>query len=268
VSLGRAVALPLAPLLILQGRRVRRDTPKLPEADGERAGTLGASRRGRPLRLLIVGDSSAAGVGVGTLQQALTGQLLLRLDAALKGPLHWRLVARSGATTAEVLALLAGSPAGSSAGSPAERFDVAVVAAGVNDVTALRTAARWLADVEALTDHLVTRHRVTRVLWSGLPPMHRFPAMPQPLRAVMGLHARGLDAALVRWCRARAAGVSGRTAHRDGAAAPGISHAVSHVPLPPMTDASAVADDGFHPGPAAYAAWADTLVPHILAPRR
>ncbi len=51
----------LAPLLLWQGRHVRRVTPRLPEAAGPRAGTTG---HGPPLRLLVLGDSAAAGVGV------------------------------------------------------------------------------------------------------------------------------------------------------------------------------------------------------------
>jgi lysophospholipase L1-like esterase len=245
MSLGRAMAIPIAPLLMWQGRRVRRLTPRLPEAAGEREGVAGADRPGRPLRLLIVGDSSAAGVGVAAQRDALSGQLLERLDAALARPLRWKLVAQSGATTAQAMALLAREPA--------DRFDVAVVALGVNDVTAMRATARWLADVHALQRHLRERHGVRRVLWSGLPPMHRFPAMPQPLRGVIGLHARGLDVALARWCALHAAGPLAR---------------VTHVPMPRMTDPSMVASDGFHPGPAAYGVWADTLMPHILGRRR
>jgi lysophospholipase L1-like esterase len=249
-SLGRTLALPLAPVLLWQGRRVRRDTPVLPEAVGERDGVAGAGRAGRPLRLLIVGDSSAAGVGASAQQEALAGQLVARLEAAHPRPVRWMLVARSGVTTAEAIALLDEAPA-----AP---FDVAVVALGVNDVTALRPASRWLRDVGRLVERLRERHRVRRVLWSGLPPMHRFPALPQPLRGVIGLHARGLDAALARWCAARAAG-----------AAP----ACEHVPMPalvgpPSEAARLVASDGFHPGPGAYAVWAEALAPRVIGGRR
>ncbi len=48
--------LPLAPVYLLQGRYVRRVTPRLPEAPGPRAGALGA---GSELRLLLVGGIAA-----------------------------------------------------------------------------------------------------------------------------------------------------------------------------------------------------------------
>lgn len=244
-ALGLAAALPLAPLLVWQGRRVRRDTPKLPEAAGPRGATLGADRPGRPLRLLIVGDSSAAGVGAAVQDEALAGRLAERVSPCIGRPLEWVLLARTGIATREAHGLLEAAPGA--------RFDVAVVALGVNDVTAMRPASRWLADVSRLTEGLRERHRVRRVLWSGLPPMHRFPALPQPLRGVMGLHARALDAALGRWCASRPDGALPR---------------VTHVPLPPMTDPSLVASDGFHPGPGAYAVWAEALAPHVLGRHR
>jgi lysophospholipase L1-like esterase len=244
-TLGLAAALPLAPLLVWQGRRVRRDTPKLPEAEGEREGRVGTDRIGRPLRLLIVGDSSAAGVGATLQSDALSGRLTGLIGASLVRPLDWRLVARTGITTREALALLEETPA--------DPFDVAVVALGVNDVTALRLVPRWLGDVERLHVRLHARHRVRRVLWSGLPPMHRFPALPQPLRGVMGLHARALDAALGRWCGARPGGVR---------------PLATHVPMPAMTDPALVASDGFHPGPGAYRVWAAAIAPHVLGRHR
>ncbi|HMS80284.1 MAG TPA: SGNH/GDSL hydrolase family protein [Burkholderiaceae bacterium] len=226
--LGLAAALPCAPLLLWQGRRVRRDTPKLPEAEGPRDGIAGADRPGRPLRLLIVGDSSAAGVGARAQDEALAGRLVARLAPRLARPLAWRLVARTGATTRDALALIDAEPP--------DRFDVAGVALGVNQVTAVRPVPRWQPDVSR-----------------GHGPMHRFPALPQPRRGVMGLHARALDAALGRWCAARPSGALPRA---------------THVPLPAMRDPALVASDGFHPGPGAYAIWAEALAPHVAGRHR
>ena len=53
--------LALSPLLVAQAVATRARLPRLPEAGGARRGEAG---RGPLLRLLIAGDSSAAGVGV------------------------------------------------------------------------------------------------------------------------------------------------------------------------------------------------------------
>ena len=52
----------LAPVLIYQGKQVSKDTPRLPEAPGLRKGIHGNGEK--QIRLLILGDSAAAGVGV------------------------------------------------------------------------------------------------------------------------------------------------------------------------------------------------------------
>ena len=69
----------LAPILLWQGHKVRQRTLRLPEASGARAGILG---QGLPLRLLLLGDSAAAGVGVSRQEEALAGQLAAQLWAA------------------------------------------------------------------------------------------------------------------------------------------------------------------------------------------
>jgi hypothetical protein len=63
----------LGPLLIAQALRVRRNVVRLEEPPGARSGSEGA---GAPLRLLITGDSAAAGVGARTQEEALSANSL------------------------------------------------------------------------------------------------------------------------------------------------------------------------------------------------
>src|SRR5829696_9767961 len=85
----------LAPVFALQGRHVQRVTPRLPEPPGPRTGCEGA---GPELRLLLLGDSAAAGVGAASQDEALSGRLVGALAATFR--VSWTLVARTGATTA------------------------------------------------------------------------------------------------------------------------------------------------------------------------
>ncbi|MCM5570129.1 SGNH/GDSL hydrolase family protein [Burkholderiaceae bacterium FT117] len=240
-----AAGLALAPLLVVQGRRVRRIALRLPEAAGPREGAAGRSpeRAARTLRLLVVGDSSAAGVGAPTQDDALAGNLARALLGAnpesAAGPappvapdrVEWSLAARTGANAAEALGMIeALAPRG---------CDLAVVAVGVNDVTGATPPARWLRVVERLASTLQHRHGAACVIVSGLPPMHRFPLLPQPLRWYLGARARHLDEALARRC-------AGQPAMR-------------HLPLPALADRSLMAEDGFHPSPAGYRVWAGAL---------
>lgn len=210
-------------MLLLQGYHVRRVTPRLPEPPGARSGRAG---EGSPLRLLVAGDSAAAGVGAASQDEALTGRLVAELSA--RRALDWRLEARTGYTTADAHAHLAALPE--------DRFDVVVLSLGVNDVTRSVGRARWLARQTALADLLQARFAPRAVFFTALPPMHLFPALPQPLRWYLGARARDFNAAL-------AERLSG---HRGW-----------HLVAPEFRDDRAhIASDGFHPGPAAYAAWA------------
>lgn len=220
----------LGPLLLLQGRHVRRVTPRLPEPPGPRAGRHG---EGAPLRLLVAGDSAAAGVGAASQDEALTGQLVAALSA--RRALEWRLEARTGYTTADALAHLEALPA--------DRYDVIVLSLGVNDVTSGIGRARWMARQAALADLLQARFSPRALLFTALPPMHLFPALPQPLRWYLGARAREFNAALADWLPRR----------------PGC-----HLVLPEIDpDPAHIASDGFHPGPGAYAAWAGQLARDI-----
>lgn len=222
----------LGPLLLVQGRHVRRVTPRLPEPDGARTGVAG---QGRPLRLLIAGDSAAAGVGAIRQEEALAGQLVAAL--APRFEVQWRLEAKTGYTTADahghLLAL------------PDEAFDVVVTSLGVNDLTAGVSLKRWLAQQADLVGLLRARFRARQVLLSALPPMHLFPALPQPLRWYLGAQADRFNDGLAAWA-----------ATRDDC---------RFVSTDFAPDAAAMASDGFHPGPPAYAHWAALLARHIAA---
>jgi lysophospholipase L1-like esterase len=242
-----ALKLALSPLLIGQAVQVRRRAPVLPEAAGERRG-LAPPRPGehgsiapgatQPLRLLIVGDSSAAGVGVATQDQALAGPLARALATTLARPVVWQLVARSGVTTRGALGLLREqAPAGV---GPA---DLAVAVLGVNDVVDQVPVRRAIAQRAELADWLTRHAGVRHTVFAPLPPMHRFPLLPQPLRWVLGREALHHDRALARWAAGR----------RD----------CSHLAIDYALGPEAMADDGFHPGEPVYRACAEALARHI-----
>lgn len=233
MTLRHALAtLTLGPLLLVQGRQVRRTVPELPEPEGAREGESGS---GPPLRLLIVGDSAAAGVGARTQDEALSGQLAVALAPTFR--LQWTLLAFTGATTADMLARLRQTPA--------ETVDVAITSLGVNDVTGRRSLAEWQRQQGELVELLAGRFGARHVLLSGLPPMHRFPALPQPLRWYVGSRARDFDRVLAAVAASR----------------PGCEFlALGHE----MMDVSAMASDGFHPGPPIYALWAREAARRII----
>ena len=222
----------LSPVLVAQAISTRARLPRLPEPVGERAGVVG---RGPVMQLLVTGDSSAAGVGVGSQSDALAQRLAATLADAAKARVSWQLHARSGLTTAQTLALLRDL-------AP-HRADVAVVVTGVNDVVDQVPSHRALAAREALANWLRNGHGVQHVVFAPLPPIHHFPGLPQPLRWVAGADARRHNAALAEWARSRG----------------DVSCVDMDVPL----NRGVMAADGFHPGEPVYRYCATTIAQHI-----
>lgn len=231
-----AAKLALGPILLPQARWVRRVALRLPEPVGAREGLVG---EGTPaLRLLVVGDSSAAGVGVADQAQALALPLAHRLHEALAAPVAWQLVARSGVNSAEARELVAAA-----ALQPA---DVAVVALGVNDVSSQTSPRRFQAQLAALWDDVRARTGARWAVFNGLPPMQILPLVPHPLRWYLGCCAQALDDAVQGWTQ---------------------SQGLGYCALRWADDPQALAEDGFHPGPSQYPQWAQRLAQTIVERR-
>lgn len=213
----------LAPVIVPQGIWTNLRVPTLPEPPGARQGRAG---EGPTLRLLVTGDSAAAGVGAPHQDDALLGQLVLRLADRYR--VEYELLAKTGFTTADILRRLDAIPASG--------YDVALTSLGVNDVLAMTGRAAWLARQQQLRSVLREKFGVQLLLISGLPPVHSFPALPQPLRWHLGNRA---------------------TQFNDDLAAAIAGDAGAHlVNLRFHADTHMMASDGFHPGPPIYAEWA------------
>ncbi len=224
----------LAPVLVAQAVVTRRRLPKLPEAEGHRHGVVGQGPR---LRLLITGDSSAAGVGVVTQREALAGQLTARLAERCGAQVAWRLLARSGLNTAQTLELVRREAH--------EDFDLAVVVTGVNDVVDQVPSHHAVSAREAIANHLRNARAVQHVVFAPLPPLHHFPGLPQPLRWVSGTDAKRHNAALQRWAATRGD--------------------VSLVDMQMPLNRGVMAADGFHPGEPVYRYCASVIAEHVAA---
>ena len=227
-----AVKLLLSPLLVAQAVRTRRRAVALPEPDGARSGRVGA---GPALRLLIVGDSSAAGVGVRSQDDALSGHLTRTLARLSGRTVDWQLLARAGLTTAQALAMLRASPP--------DAADVAVIALDVNDVVNQVSSQRAVNARKALAEFLRHQAGAQHVMFSPLPPMHDFPLLPQPLRWVSGRDPQRHDHAQARWAATR--------------------NDTWHVPIAVRLAPGTMAEDGFHPGEPVYRRCGEALATFI-----
>ena len=227
---SRVLAFVLAPLLFPQSRVILSHLPILPEAD---TGWRGSVAGPDPLRLLVIGDSTAAGVGVADNGDGLPGQLAHALHETTGRGIEWTVIARSGATTGEIRNFFLGLAA-------RERFDVIFLSTGVNDVMQLRTKGAFSADLDLILDRLETSSPHASIMVAGIPRMERFTSLPDPLGTILGARAYRLNAA----------------AHTVLERHPGVVH----TPPWPIGQPGFFAADDFHPSASGYRAWAQRAV--------
>lgn len=221
---------PLLPVALAQGLWLRGRVPRLPEAAGPREGL--AAGDGTPLRLLVLGESTVAGVGAPTQEQALAAQLARALATRTGRPVQWQALGKNGVTASATQTLLVGR-------LQPEPQDVVLLVLGVNDTLALRRPGRWTTDLRRLIAAVRERVGPASVFLAAVPPMGEFPALPAPLRIVLGARARVLDQA------------AARLAYR--------LPEVHHAPLSGRLERDFFCHDGLHPSPAGYRVWAESL---------
>lgn len=194
----------------------------------------------QPLRMVLLGDATALGVGVETVEQTVGGQLAGMLaEAGARVALSS--VAVSGARSSDLATQVARAQLGPHA-------DMAVILVGTNDVThlvrpgeaatALATAVRRLRDAG------------TVVVVGTCPDLGAVRAIAAPLRQLVGWYGR-------RVARAQA-----NSARAAGAAVVDLAAAVGPVF---RADPGMYCQDGFHPSADGYRVTAYALFPEVAA---
>jgi lysophospholipase L1-like esterase len=216
---------PLLPVIAAQGLVLRRRVPRLPDAAGPREGLIGAKTE-KPLRLLVFGDSTVAGIGAKTHETALAGQTAIHLHRRSGCAIAWRAVGCSGATAETAYQKLIPELKDAQA-------DILVISLGVNDTIKLHSPERWRRNLARLLGAVREALGPVPIVLSGIPPIEHFPALPQPLRFAFSRRAAALDQA--------------------GAALLATWPDALHVLFQGSPNVSGFfAADGFHPGPKGY----------------
>ncbi|MBX3195293.1 MAG: SGNH/GDSL hydrolase family protein [Microbacteriaceae bacterium] len=227
---SRSIAVALGPVVFTQGRRLRRVVPRLPDAAQPWHGSVAGPR---PLRLLVLGDSTAAGVGAATQEEALPGRLGAVLRERAGRGIHWRAVGENGATARDLVTRYLDE-------ALAEPADLLFLTIGANDSLALRGAGAFRRDVARVLDAVAERNPGAATLVSSLPVFGRFALLPQPLRRTLYRHSLALEGA-VRELVARR------------------PRTVMSVDPPAYAD-DFFATDLFHPSASGYRDWAEWAI--------
>jgi lysophospholipase L1-like esterase len=216
---------PWIPLLVVEGLYVRVATARLPPAK-DRRGRTGA-QTGRAIKIAGLGDSIIAGIGVQSQREGLLGQVSERVAERTGRPVEWEAIGFSGATSQVVLDRLLPEAARAEP-------ELAVLSVGVNDAVRGTRPRDFKDRLAAIVDGLTATRRQPSVVFGGIPPLARFPALPWPLSRVLGGRAARLQQAAIDL-----------TGYRG----------LKVVVFPSRLARAGFSSDGFHPGPAGCADW-------------
>ena len=228
----------LLPLSAVQGLWLKQSATRLPGAQGERRGSSG---HGSSLRLLAIGDSIIDGVGVQLMEESLSVQFACALAELMQRRVDWVVEGSNGLDITGLMDRLETL-------GPADEPDIILISIGVNDVTGLSSTRHWRRYVRRLLDRLQSNWPEALTVFTGLPPMSRFPLPPQPLRFSLGMRAVLFDSIASRLISERPD--------------------AQHIPTLIGPLENDFCEDGFHPSAASNQIWAQQLATAIIPPLR
>lgn len=202
---------------------------RLAEAEGT-TGTVGAGERS--MRVVVLGDSVAAGYAVPHHRATVAGALAERLAARYAAEVTWVACGVSGYTAGQAVGLVVPEVLADA--------DLVFISIGVNDAKNGHSTRRFRQEVGALFDAVLAAAPRAQVCLLGIPPLDGFPLLPRPLADVLGWRGRVFDAI-------------GRSA---AAARPRMFRIEARETLGPEM----FAEDGFHPSEVLHAAFADAVM--------
>ena len=210
----------------------------LPTSPALKLGGEFGDRGDKALSFVVLGDSTAAGLGAGTPEHAYPTDLARSLARAG----HFVKLTALGVSGARVHDVLTQQVPQAIAASP----DLVFVGIGANDVTHLTSLSSIREDTQAILRRLRTTG--APVVLAG-PPDMRAKAWLEPLRSLAGWRGRQIAAAMASVARSEQV--------------PVVALARETGPYFAEHPDTAYATDDFHPGPAGYRAWAGAILPAL-----
>jgi lysophospholipase L1-like esterase len=213
------------------------------------AGAVG----GRRLRMVVLGDSTTAGVGVERADESLPHLIALRLADAERRDVRVVSYGWAGARAADLVRQQLPRAIEPLRPPDTESFlataDVVVIVVGSNDATHSTPPGRYRASIRAVLDGVRETAPSARVALAGIPAFRGALRAVEPLIFLADQYARLL-----------------RPIGRAEAARAGVAYADLARDVPPLirgrTDV--LSRDQFHPSVVGYTAWADVIADALL----
>ena len=255
IQLGRLIGAGIgafAGVLAVQFMRLRR-AEFLPGWPGFRVNHLvapiGAPGSGNPLTLIVLGDSTTAGVGVSRAQDALPYLLARRIADAEARPVRVISYGWAGARAADLPRQQVAHAAGAArrpkdAGPFLEDADVVAIVIGSNDATHRTPPARYRKALRETFEAVLAGAPRARLVLCGIPRFRGVLRHFEPLIFLADQYARFL-----------------RPISRAEAARAGAAYADIHARVPALIAGrrDVLSSDQFHPSAVLYDAWARVM---------
>ncbi|MBO6551793.1 MAG: SGNH/GDSL hydrolase family protein [Roseitalea sp.] len=225
------------PVYAWQGIRLRMRIERLLPAP---VPTQGAFPGNSPeVRLLVMGDSTVASVGMETLEDTLAFNIAKAVNDETGWPVSWRAAGGNSATASDLRDFIVPHV------EPRDWTHIAL-SVGINDMKNFHMVRRFKRDFGALLYSARARFPQARIVWCPIPDMRQCPALPPTLGRILAARAELINAMGARMCRERGAIVTD--------------------PVPPQS-VDAFARDGFHPNGDGYRVWGRHFARWIVPPR-
>ncbi len=176
---GALISIPLLPLMYYQGKQIRSKVPQLPEAQGNQGRVSIKETKSPTLKIITLGESTIAGVGVKTHEDGFSGTLAKELSKEFQVNINWKVYAKSGFTANRVTTDLIPQIS-------ENQIDLIIVGLGGNDAFTLNTPWKWKSDIRKLIQKLQSEFPDASIVFCNMPPIKEFPAFTKLIKFTLG----------------------------------------------------------------------------------
>lgn len=226
-----AAMLPFVPLLYLQGQLTRRKVGVLPDAAGGPNGVAGEGENA--VKLLVIGESTVAGLGARTHELALAGRFSYELSKQINTSVNWTVIGKNGVTARRTINELLPKV-------PEETYDYILLGIGGNDVMKLSSPVKWRRDMIELLGILRAKYPDAPIFITNCPMIKMSTAIPQPIKFILWELSKAHDSNIKEF-----------TADMER---------VFYYHQPRDLDIEGFFADGIHPSEKGYADWSEAMM--------
>jgi lysophospholipase L1-like esterase len=174
---GALISIPVLPILYFQSMKLKGSMPDLPEASGTEGQVNSSSNK--HLKIIALGESTVAGVGVETNEEGFMGEFARRMSLGLEANVTWKIYAKSGFTAQKVREQILPQIKDDTA-------DLIIVGLGGNDSFKLKSPLSWQRNIEALIEEIRLQFPETPIGFTNIPPIKDFMAFTPLMQFVFG----------------------------------------------------------------------------------